>query len=265
MHIELAPPVDQAPEGQLKDGSVIPLSAASNLSHHRADLGLGVDPAQRRWLGQLQEINQAFAKALAVARTTCGAFCPAGRLHRPAQRPDRRHHPATEKLNSLAGQVAASDEVRRQGAYRDPAALTVLADSRTKLADAIDALGKFSAVGTSTVSTRPRIPSSAICATSRRCSASLPTPGLRSPGTGLSSRRIRGEEHGCQLVPRRLRQHHPRHRPDPEPDRQQLVHGDEVGGDLTTLELQWGRTIGQMPSPYTAGNPLIAPYNWGAY
>jgi len=39
--------------------------------------------------------------------------------------------------------------------------------------------------------------------------------------------------------------------------------------DLTWLEIQWGRTIGQFPSPCTgsappngAGNPLIAPYRW---
>ncbi|MDT7740684.1 MAG: hypothetical protein QOK09_4053, partial [Mycobacterium sp.] len=25
------------------------------------------------------------------------------------------------------------------------------------------------------------------------------------------------------------------------------------------------RTIGQMPSPYTAVNPLIAAYHWGGY
>jgi phospholipid/cholesterol/gamma-HCH transport system substrate-binding protein len=36
--------------------------------------------------------------------------------------------------------------------------------------------------------------------------------------------------------------------------------------DLTWLELQWGRTIGQFPSPCiaggpgTQGNPLVAPY-----
>ena len=36
-------------------------------------------------------------------------------------------------------------------------------------------------------------------------------------------------------------------------------------GNLTELEMQWGRTIGQMPSPYTAGNPLIAPYHFGGY
>ena len=33
-------------------------------------------------------------------------------------------------------------------------------------------------------------------------------------------------------------------------------------GNLTELELQWGRTIGQFPSPYTGGNPLVAPYQW---
>ena len=38
--------------------------------------------------------------------------------------------------------------------------------------------------------------------------------------------------------------------------------------DLTELELQWGRTIGQFPSPCTAGgpfnpgNPLTIPYRW---
>jgi phospholipid/cholesterol/gamma-HCH transport system substrate-binding protein len=37
--------------------------------------------------------------------------------------------------------------------------------------------------------------------------------------------------------------------------------GTRFEGALTELELQWGRTIGQMPSPYTAGNPLVAPYH----
>jgi len=38
--------------------------------------------------------------------------------------------------------------------------------------------------------------------------------------------------------------------------------GTRWEGNLTELELQWGRTIGQTPSPYTAGNPLIVPYRW---
>jgi phospholipid/cholesterol/gamma-HCH transport system substrate-binding protein len=44
-----------------------------------------------------------------------------------------------------------------------------------------------------------------------------------------------------------------------------LFTGTRWEGNLTELELQWGRTIGQMPSPYTAGNPLIAPYHWDSY
>ena len=41
-----------------------------------------------------------------------------------------------------------------------------------------------------------------------------------------------------------------------------LFTGTRWEGDLTELELQWGRTIGQSPSPYTAGNPLLAPYRY---
>jgi phospholipid/cholesterol/gamma-HCH transport system substrate-binding protein len=36
--------------------------------------------------------------------------------------------------------------------------------------------------------------------------------------------------------------------------------GTRFEGKLTQLELQWGRTIGQQPSPYTFGNPLTVPY-----
>ncbi len=43
---------------------------------------------------------------------------------------------------------------------------------------------------------------------------------------------------------------------------QGLFTGTRFEGDLTELELQWGRTIGQMPSPYTAANPLLVPYRW---
>jgi phospholipid/cholesterol/gamma-HCH transport system substrate-binding protein len=41
-----------------------------------------------------------------------------------------------------------------------------------------------------------------------------------------------------------------------------LFTGTRWEGNLTELETQWGRTIGQMPSPYTQGNPLIAPYHF---
>ena len=49
------------------------------------------------------------------------------------------------------GQVAANDETVDKALTTIPQAISVLADSREKLADAIDALGKFSAIATSTV------------------------------------------------------------------------------------------------------------------
>ena len=36
-------------------------------------------------------------------------------------------------------------------------------------------------------------------------------------------------------------------------------------GNLTQLEMQWGRTIGMQPSPVTGGNPLTFPYHFGGY
>ncbi len=41
-----------------------------------------------------------------------------------------------------------------------------------------------------------------------------------------------------------------------------LLTGTRFEGSLTELEMQWGRTIGQMPSPYTARNPLVVPYRF---
>lgn len=41
-----------------------------------------------------------------------------------------------------------------------------------------------------------------------------------------------------------------------------LFTGTPREGDLTELEMQWGRTIGQMPSPYTGRNPLMEPYHF---
>ncbi len=44
---------------------------------------------------------------------------------------------------------------------------------------------------------------------------------------------------------------------------QGLFTGTRWEGNLTELEMQWGRTIGQFPpSPYTKSNPLVAPYNF---
>jgi len=39
-----------------------------------------------------------------------------------------------------------------------------------------------------------------------------------------------------------------------------LFTGTRWEGNMTELEMYWGRTIGQLPSPVTARNPLVVPY-----
>jgi phospholipid/cholesterol/gamma-HCH transport system substrate-binding protein len=266
MHIELAPPVDQAPEGQLKDGSVIPLSAASTYPTTEQTLASVSILLNGGGLGQLQEINQAFAKALAGRENDMRSLLTQLDVF-IAQLNDQTDDiiSATEKLNSLAGQVAANDEVVDKALTAIPQALAVLADSRTKLADAIDALGKFSAVATSTVNqTKESLVSNLrnIAPVFRELADAGPalTRGLDFLSTypwvkSTVANWFRGDFANITLVI------------DLTLSRidSSLFTGTRWEGDLTTLELQWGRTIGQMPSPYTAGNPLIAPYNWGAY
>ena len=65
MHIELAPPTDEPPHGELKDGAVIPLSSASTYPTTEQTLASVSILLNGGGLGQLQEINQSFAKALA--------------------------------------------------------------------------------------------------------------------------------------------------------------------------------------------------------
>jgi phospholipid/cholesterol/gamma-HCH transport system substrate-binding protein len=266
MHIELAPPADEAPEGELKDGSVIPLSRASTYPTTEQTLASVSILLNGGGLGQLQEINKAFATALTGREddmrsllTQLDTFI--------AQLNDQTDDiiTATERLNSLAGQVAANDQKVDRALTTIPKALAVLADSRTKLADAIDAVGKFSAVAASTVNqTKESFVNNLrnIAPVFRELANAGPalTRGLDFLSTypwvkSTVANWFRGDFANITLVI------------DLTLSRLDsgLFTGTRWEGNLTELELQWGRTIGQMPSPYTAGNPLIAPYHWDSY
>ena len=266
MHIELAPPTDEAPEGELEDGSVIPLSRASTYPTTEQTLASVSVLLNGGGLAQLQEINQAFAKALEGREddmrsllTQLDTFI--------AQLNDQTDDiiTATERLNSLAGQVAANDQKVDRALTTIPKALAVLADSRTKLADAIDAVGKFSAIAASTVDqTKESFVNNLrnIAPVFRELANAGPalTRGLDFLSTypwvkSTVANWFRGDFANITLVI------------DLTLSRLDsgLFTGTRWEGNLTELELQWGRTIGQMPSPYTAGNPLIAPYHWDSY
>jgi phospholipid/cholesterol/gamma-HCH transport system substrate-binding protein len=266
MHIELAPPTDEPPRGELKDGSVIPLSRADTYPTTEQTLASVSVLLNGGGLSQLQEINQTFAKALAGRENEMRSLLTQLDIfikQLNAQTDDIIT--ATEHLNDLAGQVAANDKVVDKALTTIPQAIAVLSDSRTKLANAIDALGKFSAIATSTVQQTKE----SLVANLRHLAPVLRE--LANAGPALTKgldflstypwvkstipNWFRGDFANITLVVDLTLS-----RIDAG-----LFTGTRWEGDLTELELQWGRTIGQKPSPYTVGNPLIAPYRWGAY
>jgi phospholipid/cholesterol/gamma-HCH transport system substrate-binding protein len=266
MHIELAPPTDEPPRGELRNGSLIPLAKASTYPTTEQTLASVAILLNGGGLGQVQEITQAFAKALTGREkemrsllTQLDTFV--------AQLNDQTDDiiAATENLNSLAGQIAARDESVEKALKTWPQALDVLADSRRKLADAIDAVGKFSAIAASTVNQSKN----ALVTNLRDIAPALRE--LANAGPSLTkgldflttfpwvksklANWFRGDFANISLVV------------DLTLSRidSGIFTGTRYEGNLTELEMQWGRTIGQMPSPYTAGNPLIVPYHFGGY
>ena len=266
MHIELAPPTDEPPEGRLTEGSLIPLSRSGMYPTTEQTLASVSMLLNGGGLGQLQEITQAFAKALAGREdqmrsllTQLDTFI--------AGLNDQTDDiiTANEKLNALVGQFADRDAAVERALDTFPQALAVLADSRAKLANAIDALGKFGAVAATTVEqTKESL-------VNNLRNLAPPLRELADAGPALTRgldflstypwvksnipNWFRGDFANITLVI------------DLTLSRidSGLFTGTRWEGNLTELEMQWGRTIGQMPSPYTAVNPLIAPYNFGGY
>ena len=266
MHIELAPPTDEPPVGELKNGSVIPLSHASMYPTTEQTLASVSILLNGGGIGQLQEINQAIAKAFAGRENDMRSLLRqldefiAGTN---AQTDDIIA--AAENLNSLAGQVAAKDPVVDRALMTVPKALAVLAQERTTIADAIDQLGKFSAIAADTIhqskeslvnnlrNIEPVLRSLADAGPSL-------TRGLDGlvayPWPASTARNwFRGDYANLTLVV------------DLTLSRidQGIFTGSRWEGNLTQLELLWGRTIGMQPSPATAGNPITLPYHFGGY
>lgn len=266
MHIELAPPTDEPARGELTDGSLIPLSRAGNYPTTEQTLASVSVLLNGGGLGQLQDITRSFATALAGRENDLRSLLTQMDTFITALNNQTGDIiAATEKLNALAGQVAARNATVDNALSTIPQALAVLADSRVKLAEAIDALGKFSAIAASTVDqTKESL-------VNNLRNLAPPLRALADAGPALTKgldflstypwvksnipNWVRGDFANITLVI------------DLTLSRidSGLFTGTRWEGNLTELEMQWGRTIGQMPSPYTAGNPLIAPYHFGGY
>jgi phospholipid/cholesterol/gamma-HCH transport system substrate-binding protein len=262
LHIELAPPKDVPPEGKLHDGSLIPLTSATaypNTEQTLAALSLLLNGGG---IGQIQDITQAFSTAFAGREQDFKSLI--GQLdefvaHLNDQAGDVIA--ATESLNNLVGQFAEQKPVLDRALTTIPKALAVLKDVRGNLVDAFDRFGRFATLTADLTSQTkeslvkelkdigPVLESLANAgpALTRSLSFLATFPWPKETITNW----VRGDYANLtaviDLTLSRLDAG--------------LFTGTRWECDLTWLELQWGRTIGQLPSPCTSGGPL--PTNQG--
>jgi phospholipid/cholesterol/gamma-HCH transport system substrate-binding protein len=260
-HIELAPPKDAPPQGSLDNGSLIPLSAGRAYPTTEETLAAVSMLLNGGGIGQVQDITEALSTAFAGRENDLRSLIEqldkfVGNLN------DQIDDiiAATESFDNLVGQFADQKPVIDKALKTIPEALSVLRDQRQNMADALDSVGKFSALAADSVNQTkdsvvkelnqlgPVLQSLADAGPALTRSLSLLTtfPWVKED----VDKWFRGDSANIIAVfdftLSRLDQG--------------LLTGTRLEGELTELELQWGRTVGQLPSPYTAGNPLLAPY-----
>jgi phospholipid/cholesterol/gamma-HCH transport system substrate-binding protein len=262
LHIELAPPKDIPPEGKLHEGSLISLSSGGAYPSTEKTLAAVSVLLNGGGIGQIQDITQALSTAFAGRENDLRSLIT--QLdHYVSYLNDQTGDiiAASDSLNNFAGQLAAQKPVVDKALKTIPDALSVLKDERNNLADALDTLGKFSAiVADSTNQTKdnlvrelkdlgPVLQSLADAGPALTRSLSFYST-YPFPKETLT-KWLRGDYANLTAVI------------DLTLSRidSSLFVGTRYEGNLTELEMQWGRTIGQLPSPYTAGNPLVVPYH----
>jgi phospholipid/cholesterol/gamma-HCH transport system substrate-binding protein len=263
LHVELAPPIDAPPQGKLHDGSLIPLAAASTYPSTEQTLAAISLVLNGGGVGQVQDITEALSTAFAGRADDLRSLIVqldkyVGYLN------DQKDDiiAAADSLNNLVGQIAAQKPVVDKALKTIPDALAVLNDQRNTISDAITQLGRFSALTADTVNQTksalvqeltdvgPVLKSLADAGPAlTRALGVLPTyPFPKDTLTKWNRGDYANLTAVIDLTLSRIDS--------------SFFTGTRWEGNLTELELQWGRTIGQLPSPYTAVNPLVVPYNF---
>lgn len=263
LHVELAPPVGGAPQGRLHDGSVIPLSAGGSYPSTEQTLSAISLLLNGGGIGQLQDITRAFSTALEGREGDLRSLL--GQLNQYVAYVNDQTGDiiaATESLNNLAGKFAAQKPILDRALTTIPDALAVLSDQREDLADALQKLGQYGALVTSSVDkTRD-----ALVAEFKDLAPVLESLASTGPALTRSLGVLATYPWPIETIANWQRGDYANDtfiidltasRIDAA-----LLTGTRFEGTLTNLEMQWGRTIGQLPSPYTAGNPLVVPYHW---
>ncbi|MBB5163998.1 virulence factor Mce family protein [Mycobacterium sp. AZCC_0083] len=261
-HIELAAPKGVPAHGRLHDGSVIPLASGDAYPTTEQTLSALSLLLNGGGIGQIQEITQELSNAFAGREKDLRDLI--SQIDIFVTKLNKQTDDiiaASESFNDLVGQVAAQKPVVDKALKAIPDALAVMKNERDTLVDALEQFGKFSALAADTANQTkdnlvkeleelgPVLKSLADAgpALTRGAGALTTYP---FPISSLS-KWFRGDYANLtavvDLTLSRLDS--------------TLFTGTRWEGNLTELEMQWGRTIGQLPSPYTAGNPLIVPYH----
>lgn len=261
-HIELAPPTNAPPQGRLHDGSLIPLANAGAYPTTEQTLATVSMLLNGGGVGRLQDIVQTFSTAFRGREQDLRSLIE--QLDKFVTYVNDQTGDiidATNSLNRVVGTFAEQKPVIDNALKTIPEALAVVSNERDQLIEALDQFGKFSALAANAVNQTKdnlvkelkdlapvlRSLGDAGPALTRSLSLLLTYP---FPNETLENW-IRGDYANLSVVI------------DLTLSRLDtgFFTGTRFEGDLTALEMQWGRTIGQTPSPYTAGNPLVAPYH----
>ena len=269
LHIELAPPTDEPPTGRLHDGSLIPLSRGGSYPSTEQTLAALSMVLNGGGVGQVHDIAEALSTAFRGREQDVRSVIEQLNVftgHLNHQMDDIIA--ATDSLNRLVGRFAAQQPVLDRALATVPDALEVLNAERDNLVAAADGLAKFSALTVDSVNQTkenlvrelhdvgPVLESLANAGTSLTRSLSLLAT-FPFPNETFENFQRGDYANLTAIVDLTLS------RID-----QGLFTGTRWECDLTELELQWGRTIGQFPSPCMAGgphhqgNPLAIPYRW---
>lgn len=263
LHIELAPPTAVPPQGKLKDGSLIPLSNSSTYPTTEETLSALSLLLNGGGVGRIGEITKELSTAFAGRADDLRSLLTQLDLfvrYLDDQKDDILA--AADSLNNLVGQIAEQKPIVDRALKTVPGALRVLREERETIAEAVHKLGQFSALAADSVNqTKENLAKE-----------------LKDLGPVLESLANTGQD-----LTRSLDFYSTF--PFPKPTLSKWLRGDYANltavidltlsrldasfftgtfleGELTELEMQWGRTIGQMPSPYTARNPLVVPYQF---
>lgn len=266
-HIELAPPDDEPARGRLRQGSLIPLSHAGAFPTPEQTLASLSLVLNGGGIGQLGDITEALSTGFRGREDDVRSLIDQSEKF-VATLNDQSADiiSATENLNDLVGKFAAQQPVLDRAITTIPNALQVLNNQRNNLVEAADQLGKFSALTTDTVNQSkenlvkelhqvgPVLTALADAGPSLTKSLGL-LPTYPFPNANIENFQRGDYTNLTAVIDLTLS------RIDAG-----LFTGTRWECDLTWLEMQWGRTIGQFPSPCMAGgpggvsNPLTAPY-----